>query len=122
MMEVEGVFVDVLHHGRTGYRPWTHWNATALLAAQITMERVKGGERLPNLAIRSHYHRHSDSYDAQPVRVIQTPAFQTASAYVHKRVPESLADVGMIAVVVDGDRYEVHKHIVQPSRGHVWKA
>jgi len=53
MMEVEGVFVDVLHHGRAGYRPWTQQNATNLLAAQITMERVANGERLPDLAIRS---------------------------------------------------------------------
>jgi hypothetical protein len=83
---------------------------------------VKAGERLPDLAIRSHYHRYSDSYDAQPVRVIQTPAFQTATAYVHKRVPESLADVGMIAVVVDGDQYEVHKSIKKPPRGKTWTA
>jgi hypothetical protein len=122
MMECEGVYLDFLHHGRTGYRPWTHWNATALLAAQITMERVKGGERIPNLAIRSHFHRHSDSYDAQPCRVIQTPAFQLGTAYVHQKVPESLADIGMIWIVVDGDHYEVHKHLVQPSRGNLWRA
>jgi len=122
MMECEGVFLDFTHHGRTGLRPWTHWNATNLLAAQITMERVKNGERIPDLAIRSHYHRYSDSYDAQPVRVIQTPAYQLATAYVHKRVPESLADVGGIIIVVDGDHYEVHKDIYQPSRGGIWRA
>jgi len=122
MMDVEGVFLDCLHHGRTGYRPWTHWNATALLAAQITMERVKTGDRIPDLAIRSRFHRHSDSYDAQPCRVIQTPAFQLATSYVHRRAPESLADVGMICVLIDDGLYEVHKHIVTPSRGHVWTA
>jgi hypothetical protein len=122
MMECEGVFLDFTHHGRTGMRPWTQWNATALLAAQITMERVRSGDRIPDLAIRSHYHRHADSYDAHPVRVIQTPAFQLATAYVHKRVPESLADIGMLAIVVDGDHFEVHKSLHIPSRGHVWKA
>lgn len=122
MMECEGVFLDFTHHGRTGLRPWTHWNATNLLAAQIVMERVKGDERIPDLAIRSHYHRHSDSYDAQRCRVIQTPAYQLATSYVHKRVPESLADIGGIAIVVDGDNYEVHKDIHKPSRGKVWTA
>lgn len=122
MAEVEGVFIDALHHGRTGYRPWTHWNATNLLAAQITMERVKTGDRIPNIAIRSHFHRHSDSYDAQPCRVIQTPAFQLATSYVHRRVPESLADVGMIWLLIDNGHVEVHKHIVVPSRGTIWTA
>jgi len=121
MMECEDVFLDCTHHGRSGQRPWTQWNATALLAAQITLERVKSGERLPDLAIRSHYHRYADSYDAQPVRVIQTPAFQLATSYVTKVVPESLADIGGIAIVVDGDQYEVHKQLFIPSRGRVCK-
>ena len=122
MMDVEGVFLDFTHHGRTGYRPWTHFNATALLAAQITMERVKGGERIPDLAVRSHFHRTADSYDAQPCRVIQTPAFQLGTEYVNQKVPESLADIGMIAVVVDDGHYEVHKSISKPARGTIWTA
>ena len=122
MMEEEGVMLDFTHHGRTGMRPWTHWNATALLAAQIVMERVKTGERIPDLAFRAHYHRHSDSYDAHLCRVIQTPAFQLATAFVHKVVPESLADIGGIAVVVDDGAYEVHKDLHVPSRGKIWTA
>lgn len=122
MMEEEGVFIDALHHGRTGYRPWTHVNATLLLAAQITMERFENGERVPDLAIRSHFHTHTDSYDAHPCRVIQTPAFQLGTAYVKRRVPEKLADVGMIAIVVDDGHYHVEKNITRPSRGKTWKA
>lgn len=122
MMDVEGVFLDFLHHGRTGYRPWTHWNATNLLAAQIVMERIKNDERIPDLAIRSHFHRHSDSHDAQKTRVIQTPALQLATSYVYRRVPESLADVGMIWILVDDGHYEVYKDLHVPSRGPVWTA
>jgi hypothetical protein len=120
-LECEGVLLDILHHGRTGLRPWTQYNASALLAAQIVMERVSNRERIPDLAIRSHYHRYSDSYEAQRCRVIQTPAFQLATAYVHRRVPESLADIGMVWLVIDGDQYEVHKHIQRPSRGEAWR-
>ena len=122
MMEVEGLLLDFTHHGRTGYRPWTHANATMLLAAQIVMERVRGGERIPDLAIRSHFHRHSDSYDAHLCRVIQTPAYQLGTSYVVKKVPESLADVGGIAIVLDDGQYEVHKDIHKPSRGRIWTA
>ena len=122
MMDVEGVLIDFTHHGRTGMRPWTHWNATALLAAQIVMERVRGHERIPNLAIRSHFHRHSDSYDAHLCRVIQTPAFQLGTSYVTKVVPESLADIGGIAIVIDDGKFEVHKDIHRPSRGRIWTA
>ena len=119
-MECEGVFLDFLHHGRTGYRPWTHWNATNLLAAQIVMEAVNADERIPDLAIRSHFHRCSDSYDAQRCRVIQTPAFQLGTSYVNQRVPESPADIGMIWIVCDDGHYEVHKHLRKPKRAAVW--
>jgi len=146
MADIEGVYVDVLHHGRTGYRPWTQANATNLLAAQIVAERVKEkynllkelrkakGEnkksiheriedwRLPDLALRAHFHRHSDSYDAHPTRVIQGPAFQLATSYVHRRVPESLADVGMYWILIDDGSYSVFFDIHQPSRGRIWTA
>ena len=121
MMDVDGVFLDFTHHGRTGMRPWTHANATILLAAQITMERVKRGERIPDLAIRSHFHRISDSYDAHPCRVIQTPAFQLATAFVNKVVPETMADIGGIAIVIDDGKYEVHKDVHEPDRGPILK-
>ena len=121
MLECEGLFIDALHHGRTGYRAHTSQNATELLAWDISMERAKNGERLPDIAFRSHIHRYFISAEDQaPVRVIQTPAFQLKTGWAYGKVPESLADVGMVWVLVDGDHYEVHKHKFRPNRGPVW--
>ena len=120
--EIEDVLIDATHHGRTGYRPWTEHNAVQLLAANIFVERAKHGERIPQVALRSHFHRHFDSHDAWPVRVLQTAAFQLGTSYVKAKVPESLADIGLLWILVDDDHYEVHKHIVKPSRGKIWRA
>lgn len=121
-VEVEGALLDFTHHGRTGHRPWTRHNATLLLAAQITMERIKEGSPLPKLAVRSHFHRISDSYDAHPVRVLQTPAWQLRTSYVVKKHVEGLADVGIcIAFVDDGEVVKIEKkeYIPAASRGKV---
>lgn len=120
--EIEGVRLDFAHHGRIGSRPWTKPNVTANLAAEIFYEHAASNEPHPHLAIRSHYHRHIDTYDQHPVRVIQTPAWQLATAFVHRIAPESIADVGGLAILLDGGRFEVHKYLRKPSRGSVWLA
>lgn len=121
-MDVQDVRLDFAHHGRTGYRPWTRHNATLLLAAQIFYEHAANGERHPDLAIRSHFHRHSDSHDAHPVRVLQTPAWQLKTAYVHKVAPESIADVGGLIITIEDGHVDVRKIIHRPKRGAVWTA
>ncbi|HEX6940223.1 MAG TPA: hypothetical protein VF158_12485 [Longimicrobiales bacterium] len=121
-MDVLGHRLDFAHHGRTGYRSWTRWNATQLLAADIALTHLQDGERPPDLAVRSHFHRYADSYDAQPVRVIQTPAFQLATAYVHRRAPESLADIGGIIVTLRTGHMDVRPVLYKPRRSTVWTA
>lgn len=116
--------VDALHHGRTGYRRWTRPNATALLAADILMEHVDCApehepERPPDLCIRSHVHKWADSGDQHRVRVVQTPAWQLHTEYGHKKVPESLADIGGALVEMD-ETIEVRRKLYRPDRGHVW--
>lgn len=121
-MDVDGVRLHFAHHGRMGYRPWTKSNAANLLAAQIFYEHAANGERHPDLAVRSHYHRTIDSYDAHPTRVIQTPCWQLRTAYVHRIVPEELPDIGGLIVTVDGDRYTAEVIRFRPERGRVWQA
>jgi hypothetical protein len=115
----DGVKVDAAHHGRMGARPWTSANATIAQAAEIFFEYARDSDRQPDLAFRSHFHRHADSYRAQPVRVIQTPAFQLASAYVRAKHVNTLADIGGIITEFEGGRFTVHDDdglIVRPSR------
>lgn len=114
--------VDFTHHGRTGYRPWTDQNAANLLAWQIFSEHSRDEHQPPKLAIRSHFHRCFDSYDAAPVRVIQTPCWQLNSAHAKKVVAESLPHIGGIIVVFeDGQITRVEKMVAKPDRGPIWR-
>lgn len=121
-MEIQGKRLSLAHHGRMGQRPWTRPNVTANLAAEIFYEHASRGEPHPHLAVRSHLHRMVDTYDQHPVRVIQTPAWQLATSYVHRIAPDSLADIGGIIVIVRDGELEVIKKIFKPERSHVWKA
>lgn len=117
-MEVQGVRLDFAHHGRVGQRPWTKPNVTANLAAEIFYDHCRHGIPHPHLAVRSHMHQLVDTHDMHPVRVIQTPAWQIATAYIHRVAPGALADVGGLLLVIDGGELHVEKviyHAEPPS-------
>lgn len=120
-LEIHGVRFDFQHHGRTGTRPWTKTSVVGALAAEIFYEHAAAGELYPHFAIRSHRHRHADSYDAHPTRVIQTPAWQLKTAHAHKVAPESIADVGGVIITVFPDgRTDVLTKKYRPSLPKMW--
>jgi hypothetical protein len=119
-MNVGGVRIDSAHHGRIGQRPWTKANVVQNLAAEICYEHWSRGEQPPHLALRSHLHRFVDTYNAHPCRVIQMPAWQLKTAYVHKVAPETLADIGGIIVVIEDGQYTVEPVIFKPEPSVVW--
>lgn len=121
-MQVNTTRLDFAHHGRIGQRPWTKPNVVANLAAEIFYEHAKDGLPHPHVAVRSHFHRHVDTYDQHPVRVIQTPCWQLATSYVHKVAPETLADVGGVLIIVRDESFEVKNFIRKPGRPTVWVA
>jgi hypothetical protein len=115
-----GAVVDATHHGRVGTRPWTKANGTLSLAAEIVMEHALRRETPPDLAVRSHFHQWVDTGDAFPTRVIQTPSWQLATAYVKRRHAENLADLGgTIVTLLDGKIERVQKVLFQPERPRV---
>ncbi len=118
---LEDVFVEFAHHGRMGTRSWTKPNVVLNLAADIFMEYAKDGEAHPKLAVRSHYHRYVDTYDAHPVRVVQTPAWQLSTAFIHRIGAETMADIGGIFVLIEDDQFEVLKYIHKPTRPKIWR-
>lgn len=121
-MDINGVRLSFAHHGRIGSRPWTKINVTANLAAEIFYEHAARGEPHPHLAIRSHFHRHVDTYTAHPVRVIQMPAWQLATSFVHRIAPESLADIGGVVILIREDgTYTVDPILFKPQAASVWR-
>jgi hypothetical protein len=123
-------------HLRTmGQRPWTEASVVSLLAAQIFYEHSrqrakrlriqpeqKAPDTHPHFAIRSHLHKHHDTAEAHPTRVIATPAWQVKTAYAHKVVPESLADVGGILILVEPNgQVEVVTKLYTPELPPSWE-
>lgn len=121
-MRVHKTLIDITHHGRTGQREHTRTGAAVLHAHDILLAHVKNGHEPPDLCLRAHYHRFNDSYDACPVRVVTSGAWQLATGYVKKVAPDTLADIGGLIVTVNPDGYAVERVGFQAARGPVWEA
>lgn len=127
-MEVQGVRLDFAHHGRYGQRPWTRGNVVLNYAAEIFYDhaaedayRADGETSYPHLAFRSHQHRYFDTAGAHPTRLIQTPAWQLATAYIHRINPGAIAHVGGIIVTIDDGRATVEPILFRPLKGEPWR-
>lgn len=114
-LDVDGVMVNFAHHGKIGGRPSTKMTAVNSQALDIWTEHAMRGERHPDIAIRSHMHRHADSGRTYPTRLIQTPAWQLATSYVYRVAPNTLADIGGIIITVTGGRYKVATRLYRPT-------
>lgn len=121
-LEVDGVRLDFAHHGRMGQRPWTEQNIVNLLAFQIWVEHHRRGEPPPHIAVRSHLHRFADTAGTHGTRVIQTPAWQLHTAFTHRVVTESMADIGGVIIVIRDGVASVEPVIYKPKGPTVWRA
>lgn len=125
-MELNGKLLDFTHHGRMGQRSHTRAGYARHFAHDLWAERVMRGEEPPHLAVRSHYHVYEDTGPSHPTRgvtrVVQMPAWQLHTAFTRKVVPESLSDIGLVAIVIrpDGELL-VEPYVISPSRGEVWR-
>lgn len=118
LAEFGGVLTDVLHHATMGRQPWTATNSFNALAARLVMSYA--GRRLPAIALRSHNHRHADTYDNYPIRVIALPAWQLATEYSYRLGFSEPADIGGIIILAEGGQYEVVKKIYKPEPPKIW--
>lgn len=119
-----GKMLDFTHHGRMGQRAHTRSSYNRLYAFDVWAERAMAGERAPDLAVRSHFHTYEDSgppHPSKPItRVVQMPAFQLMTAFGWRKVAESLADIGLIAIIIrPNGEIEISPSVVKPSRGTV---
>lgn len=121
-MEIHGTRLDFAHHGRVGTRPWTKPNVTANLAAEIFYTHAAAGRPHPHIAIRSHMHQCVDTHDQHPTRVIQTPAFQLATSFIHRIAAGSIADVGGVILTLNGPDVNVEKVVFKPEGPKTWRS
>jgi hypothetical protein len=118
-MDVNGVTFDIAHHGKLGMLPWTKANGAHSLAGQLIIEYAEEGLKPPAVAIRSHLHRYADTgANFETVRLFATPAWQLATAYVHRAVRgRKRADIGgLIFTCWPDGRYDVEVARYRPPR------
>lgn len=120
--DLDGVRIDATHHGRTGGRPWTAPGGVTNLATEILTEYAQRGDQPPDLAIRSHKHKHYDTGTMTKVRLLALPAWQLGTDWVKQAVPESLADLGGSLVEVrDGRVHDIQTILYNPTTPTRWR-
>ena len=126
--DLDGLLLDVRHHGKMGLLPHTRESYQKRYAVDIFHSSAHyKGHRAPDLALRAHKHKYADSGPVPPhkhgTRLISSPCYQMATEWVQKVAIEDPADIGMVGVEIrDGRVADVFPQVVspQPAGGKVW--
>lgn len=114
--EHQGVRFDFAHHGKFGGRPSTKMNVINALAFDIFTQAALDGRPYPHLAVRSHMHQWADTGSAYPTRLIQMPAWQLKTAFVHRiNTIGKLSDIGGLYLTVVDGKLNVIENIYRPD-------
>ena len=81
---IGGRSFDLAHHVGMGSSRRSERDAANHLAADLIMDYARFGEKPPDFALRGHVHRHSDSADNFPMRVIVSGAWQMHTNFSHR--------------------------------------
>jgi len=121
--KVEGVTFDVAHHTSMGGMPWTEKQAAVKLAAVTRMRYIEQDQRPPDVVLRSHVHRYSDSGGNYPTFAVTLPAWTLKTAYIHRIGGENtLSDIGGVVFLCEDGKYE-YKHLAyKPRKVNIWTA
>jgi len=100
-INLDGVLVDLAHHGRAGFRPWT--SSAASLASEIMLDYAQSGMPLPNFIFRGHLHVMDDSGSKfENTRLIQCPSWQLKTTYANRVAGNTRrSDIGAV-ILNDG--------------------
>ena len=95
-IDIDGVTVDLAHHGRIGTRPWT--SGAASLASEIMLDYAQSGIPLPNYIFRGHLHTMDDSGSKfENTRLIQCPSWQLKTTFANRVAGNTRrSDIGAI--------------------------
>ena len=119
--KISNVRFDVSHHINMGNLPWTEKNAANKLSDILMYRYVEWKEALPDIAIRSHVHRVSDSGLNKMIYSITQPCWCTATAFVH-RIGASNAKphIGGMIIDCDNGKYNVTVERYTPYREKIF--
>ncbi len=119
LLVIDGVRIDIAHHGPTGGMPWTRHNREQALAARTLFKYAEQKERAPDIVIRSHGHKKGDSWNSYPVRALLTPAWTLATEHSLRVADNDIADIGSYVIYCDNGKYEVQEISYEVGR-RIW--
>jgi hypothetical protein len=121
-LALNGVRVDLAHHGPAGRLPWTGPNGLGRVAYEIIDEYVRAGEALPHLAVQAHNHKFYDTHDNFPIRVLGLPCWQLQTSYGYRVSPRRATDIGAVLVILEDGRMQVEPTLFRAKMEARWVA
>lgn len=121
-IKVDGVKINASHHTRMGNLPHTQRYYASKLAAEMIMYYASKELELPDIAMRAHVHRWSDSNDDfRVLRYIINGAWCLSTSFIHRISHyEQIAEIGGTFIHVDSGKYEIDKIKYEP-KGSSWQ-
>lgn len=120
-MDVEGVLVDIRHHGKLGQLPHTRESYQKRYAFDVWSSQAmyKNGIQA-DLAVRAHRHKFADSGPVPPhkngTRLLSLPCWQLSTEWARSMAFEESPDIGIVGVEIRGGRIaDVFPQIVYPT-------
>jgi hypothetical protein len=118
---VAGVKFDIAHHGRMGSNVRTSKNAANLLAFDTMSNYLSMEAPAPDVVIRSHNHRRSDSGRNYKTFAMFTPAWTFLTEFGYRIGAEnSIADIGGDIFICDNGEYTWTPLTYAPKVSRVW--
>ena len=98
-LNIDGITLDLAHHGRAGRRDWT--SSAAGLAVEVATDYTSEGMQPPRYILRGHNHHIDDSGIKVPyTRAISLPSWQLRTSYGHQvAANRKRSDIG--ALIID---------------------
>jgi len=96
-IEIDGVLLDLAHHGRVPGRKWS--SGASSLASAVALDYQQAGIRAPDFIFRGHNHQLDDSGERlRKTRAVSCPCWQHRTGHGYKVSTSKLADIGGIVV------------------------
>lgn len=120
-LQVDGVTMDLAHHPATyGSRWWTKHVAVTREAQIIALNYIDRNERVPDLALRGHYHYAGDSGQIIRPRALFVPSWALPTAYNLRRAASEIREMGGWVIECEAGRYTAEFLRYQPKRRAAW--
>jgi hypothetical protein len=103
VFDIDGVIIDVAHHGRAGRRDWTSQAPSMATEAIMDAATDRPPRPVPNYVFRGHNHLVDDSgTKIAGTRAIAMPSWTLRGAFGYRVAAGKRADVGGVIILPDG--------------------